>query len=341
MNEIVVERMKSAVGAAHVVPDGERVQARPGSAAEIADLLRVARELDLHIGAGPTTSAPIAIDFARMRSILHLDETSLLCTVQAGVTAEALEAQLGARGLTIGPLPAASRGRTVGALLAAPRPSEASPRVGRFAAACAGVGAVLPDGTEISTRVAPRKATGPDLMHALVGARGTLGIITSATLRLMRRGEHHEEAAWELATVEAALDSARAILVRGGRPLDLAVATAPAPTLSIAVEGPAPLVEAERQLAARVVGERGGRAVPHTPPPLTSAPPWEKALPMASLVVAEGGAPSLRVVGWHSAGAALVDAARPAARPDAPHPLVAALKRRLDPDGRLPAWPGS
>src|SRR5690242_18050314 len=97
----------------------------------------------------------------RMHNILHLDETSLLVTAQAGVTFQALEEELAARGLTLGPLPAWARGRTLGALLAAPRPSEAAPRIGRFTRACAGVQGLLPDGTEIATRVAPRKATGP------------------------------------------------------------------------------------------------------------------------------------------------------------------------------------
>ena len=63
-----------------------------------------------------------------------------------------------------------------------------SPRLGRFVQACAGVAAILANGTEIATRVAPRKATGPDLMHALVGARGTLGLITSATIRVRIKG---------------------------------------------------------------------------------------------------------------------------------------------------------
>jgi FAD/FMN-containing dehydrogenase len=335
-----LDRLVGAVGAPHVTSDGGRVRARPGSASEVADLLRVAREANVGAGVG---TAPIGIDLSRMCNVLHLDETSLLVTVQAGLTIEALEEQLHDRGLEVPHLPPLSRHRTVGALLAAPRPSEASPATGRFTAACAGLSAVLADGTEIDTRVAPRKATGPDLVHALVGARGTLGVITAATLRIARRAELREEAAWALTTVEDALAAARALLCRGGRPTDLQVAVSPAPTLAVTVYGPRAVVEAERQLAHRTSIEHGGRPVPHTPPPLIPSAPEERAVPLESITRALGRnpSPSVRVLGWHLQGAAIVDPERaPGPTPPA-HPLVAALKRRLDPDGRLPPWPGA
>ena len=158
-----------------------------------------------------------------MCNVLHLDETSLVVTAQAGITFDALERALAERGLTIGAVPSWARARTLGALLAAPRPSEASPRLGRFVGGCVGIQALLPDGTEVATRLAPRKATGPDLMHAIVGARGTLGLITAATLRIGRRQETRQSAAFAFPTLPAALSAARALLVRGGRPGELSV----------------------------------------------------------------------------------------------------------------------
>jgi FAD/FMN-containing dehydrogenase len=330
------ERLAAAVGEQHATADGGRSRARPGSAAEIADVLRVAREAGVTAGVGV---APLSLDLSRMKTVLHLDETSLLVTVQAGITAEALDALLQPRGLATALLPAISRSRTIGTLLSAPRPSEASPMWGRFADSCAGIGAVLADGTEISTRVAPRKATGPDLMHALVGTRGTIGVITSATLRLQRRGELREEAAWALPSLKEALACARAILVRGGRPHDLQVALSPAITLSVAVEGPRPLVENERELCHRLALENGGRPVPHTPPPLQTSPPEEKFFPLSSLPSSLPA--SARVIGWHMKGAAAVDPERAPGPTPAAHPLVTLLKKRLDADGRLPPWPGA
>ncbi len=337
--EIIYERMHGAVGALHTNLDVERcrLEVRPGSASEIVDVLRIAREASLPVGM--RAQRGVALDLQRMCNVLHLDETSLLVQVQAGVTAAELEQMLQERGLTLGPLPAFSRARTIGALLAAPRPSEASPRIGRFTNACAGISALLADGTELSTRIAPRKATGPDLMHALVGARGTLGLITAATLRLQRRGETQHDAAFRLPSIEAALKATRALLQRGARPLELTVAAEP-PVLSAIFDGTPQLAAAERELAERLAVELGGEPIPFAPPaPLTRAP-HERFVPMDRIEAAIPSAGGC-VIGWHVMGAAVADAARAAEKPPAPSPIVDALKRRMDPDNRFPSWPGT
>ena len=340
------DRLVHAVGAAHVISDDGRALVRPGSPAELADVVRIAGEVGatVGVGLGIDNHGGIDVDLSRTCNVLYLDETSLLVAAQAGITVDALELLLAERALTLGPLPGWSRTRTLGALLAAPRPSEASPRSGRFVQQCVGIAAVLPDGTEVATRLAPRKATGPDLMHAIVGARGTLGLITAATVRVQRRQESRLTAAFRLPTLPAALTAARALLVRGGRPVDLTV-TASA-TLSLHTDGPELVAAAELALAERTARELGGEPVPHTPLPRTSTLPHERAVALEH-VDSEVLAPRLlgddvRVVGWHVAGACVIDVARePAPPPPDPPPLVAALKRRLDPNGRFIAWPGA
>jgi FAD/FMN-containing dehydrogenase len=334
--ELVLDRLSQAVGPAHAtILDGGRLSVRPGSAAEIVDVIRIAAEIGVSVGVGVTSG--VALDLGRMCNVLHLDETSLLVSVQAGMTFEALESVLTERGLTLGPLPPTSRTRTIGALLAAPRPSEASPATGRFTQQVSGVVALLADGTEVATRVAPRKATGPDLLHALVGARGTLGLVTAATLRMARRGEAHEEASFQFSTVEDALRAARELLVAGGRPVDLAV-TVPA-RLSVTVEGAPPHAAAERELAERVSLAHGGEAVPFRKPAPIASMPHERAVPLERI---EAAVPSREgcVIGWHRLGAAVVDPTRAPERPAA-HSITVGLKRRLDPDHRFPDWPGA
>jgi FAD/FMN-containing dehydrogenase len=340
-----VDRLAHAVGAAHVASVSGRARVRPGSPAELVDIVRIAGEVGATVGIGAAAgnAGGIDIDLSRMCNLLELDETSLLCTAQAGVTVEALENMLGDRGLTLGTLPPWSRGRTLGALLAAPHHSEASPRIGRFTQACAGVHALLPDGTEVTTRVAPRKATGPDLMHVLLGARGTLGFITAATVRVQRRQEARSTAAFKLPSLPAALAAARTLLVRGGRPVDLWVSATG--VLAVHADGPEPLVTAEVMLADRTARELGGEAVPHAPPPRVVSRPHERAVPLET-IDAELLAPALvgdaiRVVGWHVGGACVIDSARPPLPPPTASPLLRALKRRLDPQGRFLAWPGA
>jgi FAD/FMN-containing dehydrogenase len=329
--ELSYDRLAQAVGRSHVSTHDTGVTVRPGSATEIADVLRVAGEVGLPVGVG--ARGGLSLDLDRMRNVLHLDETSLLVSVQAGMTFEELERLLGERGLTLGPMIGSSRDRTIGAMLAAPRPAEASPRLGRFTAQCTGIAGLLADGTELSTRIAPRKATGPDLMHALVGARGALGLITSATLRLFRRGEVREEATYRFTAVENALRAARALIVAGGRPLDLVVTQG---SLSIVADGAPQHVAAERELAERLARAEGGEPTPFSPLPPLIAAGHQRAVPLERI---EAAVPPRdgRVVGWSTLGAAVVDPSRAPEKPAA-HALTAALKKRMDPDRRFPDW---
>ncbi len=108
----------------------------PGSAGEIAQVLKVAREHGaalLAVRRGTrrravgsirpgTASRPgrptILVDQRRMTSVLQLDETSLVAHAQAGITARALEELLGRRGLTLGFFPQETFTLPLGALLA-------------------------------------------------------------------------------------------------------------------------------------------------------------------------------------------------------------------------------
>jgi FAD/FMN-containing dehydrogenase len=256
------ESLEKVVGAANVEARDRGFVVRPTAATEISQLAKLGT---VRVGGGD-----FALDLSRMNNVLHLDETSLLVTAQTGITLGALEAELGHRGLTLGVLPEASLGRTLGAALAAPRPSEASPRAGRLIGAVVSLSGVLPDGTEIVTRTAPRKAVGPDLMYALLGARGATGIITDATLRVLRRGEQRAQASWRFPQASAALSVARRLLINGARPADLVVVAAP-PTLTLAFEGPPAVVEGERAEAHRLSLAASGSAVPFSPPPAASA----------------------------------------------------------------------
>jgi FAD/FMN-containing dehydrogenase len=187
--------------------------------------------------------------------------------------------------------------------------------------------------------VAPRKATGPDLMHALVGARGTLGLLTSATLRLARRGEVQLDAAFQLPTIEAGLAAARELLVRGGRPLELALGAAP-PILRATIDGTPQHADAERLLFERVAAAHGGKPTAFTPLPRLSRAPHERFVPMDRILAAVPSAEG-RVTGWHPMGAAVVDPTRAAEKPPLASSIVEGLKRRLDPDNCFPAWPGT
>jgi FAD/FMN-containing dehydrogenase len=106
-------------------------------------------------------------------------------TVEAGAILSDIHAAAEAEGL-IFPLTLASQGSArIGGLLATNAGGVNVIRYGNARDLCLGIEAVLPDGSVMHTLSGLRKNNmGYDLRHLMIGAEGTLGVITAATLRL-------------------------------------------------------------------------------------------------------------------------------------------------------------
>jgi alkyldihydroxyacetonephosphate synthase len=204
-----------SVGAPHVEAlDGASWRVTPGSAPEVAEVIRRARgyRAAVHpLGAGgrPTRVADprprVYIATRRLDQVLQLDEASLLVHAQAGLTGLDLERVLGPRNLSLGDYPPVVLTSSLGGIIAVRTPGKSSARHGFFEDAVVAVSAVLADGRSVHTRVAPRRSTGPDLARALCGSEGTIGFITSAVLRIHVRPEARLVAAYLLPSVDAAV----------------------------------------------------------------------------------------------------------------------------------------
>jgi FAD/FMN-containing dehydrogenase len=270
----------------------------PASAGEISELVRLAaahRIAVVPVGAGGRTSHAEAlrhrttflIDTRRLNHVIHLDETSLVVQVQAGLTGLALERILQPRGLSIGDYAPAALRSTIGGILAVRTPGKTCPRHGLIEDAVLGISAVLADGRHVHTRVAPRRASGPDLARALCGSEGTLGIITSAVLRIHRRAEARFLSAHGLPSFAAAAQAVHLALREEALPAAICVYDAAeaaqllgsalcrdelwgpgAPpageraVLVVATAGPSDLAACDRDLVASAAEALGGRALP-------------------------------------------------------------------------------
>jgi alkyldihydroxyacetonephosphate synthase len=209
--------LAAAVGAEHVerLDDGSLCVA-PGSAAEVAEVIRRTGGCGAAIypvgsGGRPSrtdeTRARVLVTTHRLDQVVRLDEQSLLVHAQAGITGLELERILAPRGLSIGDYPPVVLMSSLGGIIAVRTPGKSSARHGFFEEAVVGLSAVLADGRSVHTRVAPRRATGPDLTRALCGSEGTLGFITSAVLRIHPRPESRLVAAYVLPSVDAAISA--------------------------------------------------------------------------------------------------------------------------------------
>ncbi|MEM7437330.1 MAG: FAD-binding protein, partial [Myxococcota bacterium] len=150
----------------------------PGSATVVARAIALANETRTRLsvpGSTPIEGRPcVAVD--RLDGIISVDETSRVLHVQAGITLSAIEARARDHGWTLD-VPTRWHSSQVGTWLADGAPGrrrKADDPVSQFVA---GMELVLPTGQEVTIRPAPRRAVGPDLVRAVIGAGGRLGVI--------------------------------------------------------------------------------------------------------------------------------------------------------------------
>ena len=127
----------------------------------------------------------IVLSLKRMNRVRHLDLANNAITVDAGCILQSVQEAADAADKFF-PLSLAAEGScTIGGNLATNAGGTAVLRYGNARDLVLGIEAVLPDGRTWNGLKALRKDnTGYDLKHLLMGAEGTLGIITAAVLKL-------------------------------------------------------------------------------------------------------------------------------------------------------------
>ncbi|SFJ36622.1 FAD-binding oxidoreductase [Aerobium aerolatum] len=163
------------------------------SAAEVQDVVRICaahRVPVIPFGTGTSlegqVNAPgggISIDLTGLNRIISVNAEDLDCTVEAGVTREDLNTYLRDTGLFFPIDPGANA--SLGGMASTRASGTNAVRYGTMRDNVLSVTAVTADGNSITTATRARKSSaGYDLTRLMVGAEGTLGIITSLTLKL-------------------------------------------------------------------------------------------------------------------------------------------------------------
>jgi len=291
--DLIAAQLAEIIGATHISAAPADVDAYggldpilvawPGAAPEVARALKSCGELGVAVGISAcgtraTRHWPladdrprVALDTRRMINILEVDEISLTVHSQCGIQLNHLEQALRRSNLSLGPFPARIQRHTLGGILAAPHPAAHSPQVGWLTDACMGVSVAHADGSVIHTRLAPRRATGPDLAKLYLGSRGALGVITTAVLRVRRVPEQEHVLAFVLPGLAEGLAAARRCLQLGVRPARLRVlgrgqaqeelgeVTGALEAICLLVlAGPASLVFEEHKQVSEVMTDAGG-----------------------------------------------------------------------------------
>ena len=218
--------------------------ATPTSVAEISQLLKFANERGIGIvphggrtglaGGAVSEDGQIVLSLQRLNSILHIDAQGSTAIVEAGVVLHDLDEALQPLGLALGIDLGARGSATIGGMIATNAGGIEAFRNGVMRARVLGLEAVLADGTVVSDLSLVTKCNeGYDVKQLFIGSEGTLGIVTRAALKLVRRPGSRSTALVTTETAAAATTLFRvlekqkllAFELMGGRYVRLAVSS--------------------------------------------------------------------------------------------------------------------
>lgn len=183
----------------HFAPD---VVVRPANAEEIGAIVRLCHQNRIPVtprGAGTGLSGGalpvhhgVVLSTERLNRILEIDERNLQATVEPGVVNEAFQNAVKEVGLFYPPDPASKGSCSLGGNLAHSSGGPKAVKYGTTRDYVLNLQVVLPTGEIIWTAANTLKnSTGYNLTQLMIGAEGTLGIITKVVFRLLPYPQHN------------------------------------------------------------------------------------------------------------------------------------------------------
>ncbi len=125
-----------------------------------------------------------SVDLGRMNRVLWIDPLNHMACIEAGAVGRQIQAQLTAHGFTLGHEPDSVEFSTLGGWIATYASGMKKNRYGNIEELVLDLRAVTARGTLTRTSVSPRESTGVDARRALFGSEGSLGIVTSAVVKI-------------------------------------------------------------------------------------------------------------------------------------------------------------
>jgi glycolate oxidase len=171
----------------------------PRSAAEVQNIVRLcARDgvpfvprghgTGLSGGALPVAGG-VVIALSRLNRVLDVDIPNQRVTVEPGVTNLEITRQVAPFGFYYAPDPSSQQVCSIGGNVAENSGGAHCLKYGFTTHHVIAVDAVMPDGELVHLDGSLADAPGPDLLGLIVGSEGTLAIVTSITVRILRRPE--------------------------------------------------------------------------------------------------------------------------------------------------------
>ncbi len=201
---------------------------QPGSPQDVQRTIRVANRegiavMPYGLGSGvcggilPTDDV-LLLDLSSLNTTREIDEVNLLASFDAGKNGLEAEQEVAALGLTIGHWPQSIALSSVGGWISTRASGQFSTAYGNIEDIVYSIEAVLPNGDLVQLGKAPRAAAGPDLRHIVMGAEGTMGVVTGVTLSLRRAPEARRYSAFYADSMREGIAAQRSIVHADWRP---------------------------------------------------------------------------------------------------------------------------
>ncbi len=211
----IVDELSSILGTRNVFADRERMEAYshdetsaeewghmpevvvlPTSTEEVAAVVRLANRERIPVtprGAGSGLSGGaipqhggILVSLEKMNRLIELDEANMMAVVQAGMVTNDLANLVQERGLFFAGYPMSLQTCVIGGNIAENAGGGKAVKYGVTGRYILGIRLVTPQGDVVTLGgKLVKDVSGYDLTHLVVGAEGTLGIVTEATIKLI------------------------------------------------------------------------------------------------------------------------------------------------------------
>ncbi len=200
------------------------------STEEIAAVLKFANDNTINIvprtgrsategGLETVVENSVVLDGSRMNKILNVDTYNMMVTCQCGVSLEVLDDMLREQGYTTAHSPQSKPLAQMGGLVATRSIGQLSTLYGGIEDMVVGMETVFPNGEITRIKNVPRRATGPDIRHVIIGNEGALCYITEVTVKIFKyRPENNIFLGYTLESMKTGFEILREVMVEGYRP---------------------------------------------------------------------------------------------------------------------------
>ena len=178
----------------------------PESEQQVASLVEAAKKNDVSLipyGGGTNVTDAlrcqsdekrmiVSVDMSRMNRILWVDKKNQIACIQAGAVGRHIMSGLRKYGVTMGHEPDSVEFSTLGGWIATNASGMKKNRYGNIEDLVLDVTVATSAGTLERTASSPRESVGLDLRRLMFGSEGTLGIVTSAVVKIFQLPEIQE-----------------------------------------------------------------------------------------------------------------------------------------------------